>query len=225
MILFGKTDKGQLRKHNEDAFIAQYIWNNTHLLCAAIDGIGGNCEGEIASEIVRDTIIRNLEDFPVWDVSDSLQQAVIYANNEVIRYQRAVYKCREMGCVMSAGIIDIKNRYLYYIHIGDTRIYTLESGKLSLLTQDESNGSMLFNYIGKRPVMPGESFGFVDEIKLKPKSTLLFCTDGLWKLLGKNEIINNLSLSLDTEEICNRLINKVNEKGGIDNITVVVVKL
>ena len=86
MAYYGKTDIGQIRKKNEDAVIAQTIWNDTHLLCAAIDGIGGNYGGDVAAEIVRDTIIRNLEDFTVYTLSESLQEVIIEAKNEVVRY-------------------------------------------------------------------------------------------------------------------------------------------
>ena len=65
MTFYGETNIGRIRKNNEDAFIARTIWNDTHLLCAAIDGIGGNYGGDVAAEVTRDTIISHLEDFPV----------------------------------------------------------------------------------------------------------------------------------------------------------------
>lgn len=225
MTYYGKTDIGLIRKNNEDSFIAQTIWNKTHLLCAAIDGIGGNYGGDVAAEIARDTIIRQLEDFPVWNLSECLKQAVIDANNEVIRYQRAMPRYREMGCVMSVGIIDIKDRLLHFVHIGDTRIYSLQDGRLSLLTLDDAQGQMVTNYIGKRPVMPDSSFCEVQEVQLKTDTTLLFCSDGLWKMLDEKEISTYLSLRLSSEDMCNYLIEKANENGGKDNIIAVVVKL
>lgn len=225
MTYYGKTDIGQIRKKNEDAVIARTIWNDTHLLCAAIDGIGGNYGGDVAAEIVRDTIIRNLEDFPVYNLSESLQQAIIEANNEVVHYQRAMPIYREMGCVMSVGVVDVKDPCLYFVHIGDTRIYTLQDGQLRLLTQDDAQGRLVTNYIGKRIVMPDTTFCKAQEVELKPDTTLLFCSDGLWKMLEEKEISDILSLPLSPKDICNCLIVKANENGGTDNITAVVVKL
>ncbi len=225
MTYYGETNIGQVRKNNEDAFIAQTIWNDTHLLCVAIDGIGGNYGGDVAAEVTRDTIISHLEDFPLLTLSDCLRQAVIDANNEVIRYQRAIPKYHSMGCVMSLGILNVKDRLLHFVHIGDTRIYSLHEGRLTLLTHDDAQGRLVTNYIGKKTVMPDTDFCEVKKIQLNTGSTLLFCSDGLWKMLDEKEIIDILSLQLSCEEICNRLIGKANEKGGIDNITAVVAKL
>lgn len=224
-IYYGISDVGRIRTNNEDTFICQTIWDDTILLCAAIDGIGGNPGGNMAAEITRNTMIRHLEDFPVWNLSECLQQAVIDTNNEVIRYQLAIPKYREMGCVMNVGIIDIKKHRLYFANIGDTRIYTLQDGQLIQLTQDDAQGRMVTNYIGKRSVLPGTLFCKVQEVQLKSDSTLLFCTDGLWKMMDKDEISNVLSLPISSEDICRRLIIKANENGGTDNITTVVVKL
>jgi serine/threonine protein phosphatase PrpC len=225
MAYYGETNTGQVRKKNEDAFIAQTIWNDTHLLCTAIDGIGGNYGGDVAAEVTHDTIIRHLEDFPVWNLSECLEQAVIEANNNVIYYQRAIPKYRGMGCVMSVGIINIKEKRLHFVHIGDTRIYTLQNEQLTLLTQDDAQGRLVTNYIGKRIVMPDTPFCKAQEVELKSGTTLLFCSDGLWKMLEEKEILAILSLSLPSKEICNRLIGKANENGGTDNITAIVVKL
>lgn len=123
MTYYGETNIGMLRKNNEDAFIAQTIWNNTHILCAAINGIGGNYGGDVAAEVTRDTIISHLEVFPIWNISECLKQTVIDANNEVIRYQRAISKYRSMGCIMSWGLLNIKDRLLHFVHMGETRIY------------------------------------------------------------------------------------------------------
>ena len=225
MTYYGETNIGTIRKNNEDAFIAKTIWNDTHLLCAAIDGIGGNYGGDVAAEVTRDTIISHLIDFPVWDLSECLQQAAIEANNNVVYYQRAMPKYRGMGCVMSVGIINIKDKSLHFAHIGDTRIYTLHDGQLNLLTQDNAQGRMVTNYIGKRPILPNSLFCEVREVQLKADTTLLFCSDGLWKMIDEKKITDILSLQLSSEDVCNRLISKANENGGKDNITAVVVKL
>ena len=225
MTLYGKTDTGQVRKNNEGTFIAQTIWNDTHLLCAAIDGIGGNYGGDVAAEVTRDTIKSHLIDFHVWDLSECLQQAAIEANNNVVYYQRAMPKYRGMGCVISVGIINIKDKRLHFAHIGDTRIYTLHDGQLNLLTQDDAHGRMVSNYIGKRPIMSNDVFCEAQEVQLKSDSTILFCSDGLWKMMEEKEILAILSLPLSSKEKCNSLIGKANENGDTDNITAIVVKL
>ena len=73
--------------------------------------------------------------------------------------------------------------------------------------------------------MPDSLFCVVQEVQLKSDTTLLFCSDGLWKMLEEKEILDLLSLPLSPKEICNRLIVKANENGGPDNITAIVVKL
>ena len=225
MTYYGNTDKGKIRKENEDTFIAQTIWNDTHILCAAIDGIGSNYGGDVAAEITRNTIISHLEDFPLWNLPECLRQAVIDANNMVTSYQLEIPKYRSMGCVMSMGLLNIKGRLMHFVHIGDTRIYSLQDGQLNLLTQDDTQGRVVTNYIGKQPALPGYHFCETQEIQLQEDTTLLFCTDGLWKMVDETCIKNILTSQISPEEMCNRLISLANEKGGIDNITAVVVKL
>ena len=225
MDYYGETNIGLVRKKNEDTFIAQPIWNDTHLLCAVIDGIGGNYGGDVAAEVTRDTTISHLEDFPIWNLTESLHQAVIDANNVVIYYQRTIPKYRSMGCVMSLGILNVKDRLLHFAHIGDTRIYSLQDGQLNLLTQDDAQGRLVTNYIGKRVVMPNTPFCEAQEIQLKTDTTLLFCSDGLWKMVDDEVLAEILSLQDSAKEITQRLIKEAIRNGGSDNITAVVVKM
>lgn len=140
MTYYGKTNIGQVRKNNEDTFIAQTIWNGTHLLCAVIDGNYGE---DVAAEVTRDTIISHLEDFPLWNIPECLQQAVVDANNEVVRYQYAIPKYRSMGCVISMAVLNVKDRLLCFVHVGDTRIYSFYDGQLNILTQDDAQGRLV----------------------------------------------------------------------------------
>ena len=95
---------------------------------------------------------------------------------------------------------------------------------LTLMPVIFAKGQLVTDYIGKRPVMPNSIFCEVQEVQLKADTTLLFCSDGLWKMVDEEEISKMLSLQHSSEDICSRLIDKANEKGGADNVTAVVVK-
>lgn len=225
MNYYGMTNIGKLRQNNEDNFIAQTIWDGNHILCAAIDGIGGNDGGKVASEIVHNTIVRHFENFRRDDLSECLQNAIVDANNEVIRFQRAMAKYREMGCVMSIGIIDCARMVLRFKHIGDTRIYSLQGKRLCLLTQDASIGNILTNYIGRHFVPYGEPLADTSIIQLQTGTKLLFCTDGLWKMIDERNLSSILLEQVTPDKTCEHLIIEANKNGGIDNITAVVVNL
>ena len=77
----GKTDLGKLRSNNEDAYIIQSVWDDKHILGAAIDGVGGYAGGERAAEIARESIIAYLENYPNGERFDLLKRAVVNANN------------------------------------------------------------------------------------------------------------------------------------------------
>ena len=225
MKYYGMTNIGKLRQNNEDNFIAQTIWDGNHILCAAIDGIGGNDGGKVASEIVHNTIVRHFENFRRDDLSECLQNAIVDANNEVIRFQKAMAKYREMGCVMSIGIIDCARMVLRFNHIGDTRIYSLQGKRLNLLTQDASVGNIVTNYIGRRFVPYGEPLADTSIIQLQTETKLLFCTDGLWKMIDERNLSSILLEQVTPDKTCEHLITEANKNGGIDNITAVVINL
>lgn len=243
ITFYGKTDLGRNRTNNEDAFIAQNIWDDQVVLAAAIDGVGGYEGGEIAAAIAKKTIVDYLQSYPNGECSDLIKQAVVETNNAIYKAREEDDKPSQMSCVLTAVLIDTEGGYLHMAHIGDTRLYQYSEGQIKKLSHDHS----LIGYreeIGdlteeeamhhpQRNVI-GRDVGsqFLDmntdlvetaSFPLVANATYILCSDGLSDMLTSSMITDILKGDSDVEEKVNALINKANEEGGKDNITVVLV--
>ena len=249
-VYSGKTDQGRVRSNNEDTYICQQIWDESYILCAAIDGLGGYEGGEVAAQLARSTIIAHLEDFgrechvsAFNKVGAALKAALIEANNEIIRQHEARPKVSQMGCVASVGIIDLSQGIISIAHVGDSRIYQFAGGELKKLTHDHSlvgyreetgelseedamnhpRRNVIDKFLGERRLnFDTEGYIEVSVWPIKCDTQYLFCSDGLTDLVKSGEISGILSSSLSVEEKVQKLIAAANDAGGKDNITVVV---
>lgn len=241
--IYGGTDMGRVRRNNEDAFICQHIWDDNHVLCAAIDGLGGYEGGEVAAEIARTTIISYLEDFALPEYGQLLKGAVIEANNEIVRQHEARPKVSQMGCVASVGLFDLSAGFLYIAHVGDSRIYQFSEGVLKKLTHDHSlvgyreeigemteeaamnhpRRNVIDKYLGERQ-LPADTDGYIEMsiFPLHGDARYLFCSDGLTDMVTSARIKEILSEDITVEEQVKSLIAKANDAGGKDNVTVVI---
>lgn len=240
---YGETNVGQIRTNNEDTFIAQKIWDEYHILLVVVDGMGGEEGGEIAADIARESIIKYLTDFRNATDQDLIKRAVADANNEIIRYKKYMSQYRRMGCVITAGIVDMEKATLSIAHVGDSRLYSYANGVLSKLTHDHSlvgtqeeqgilteeqamnhpRRSVIERCLGYDSHMADDS-SFIEsnEFPLLKGEKLLFCSDGLSDMLMSAQIAESLAKGLSVEEECHDLIDKANLLGGKDNVTVVV---
>lgn len=239
----GKTDTGKNRKNNEDAYIAQSIWNDQVVLAAAIDGVGGYDGGEVAAAIARRTIIDYLDSYPNGERADLIKQAVVEANNAINRERIKDTEHPNMSCVMTAAIVDTKNGYLHMAHIGDTRLYQYANGKIEKLSHDHSlvgyreeigdlteeeamhhpERNVIDRDAGSQILDFNTDFVETDSFPLISNSTYIICSDGLSDMLTSSMMIDILKCELSLEERVDALINKANEEGGKDNITVVMI--
>lgn len=240
---FGETNQGKVRTNNEDTYICQKIWDGNHILCAAIDGLGGYEGGEIAAELARTTIIKHLEDFASKKIGELLKSALIDANNEIIRQHKARPKVSLMGCVASVGIIDLSQGIITIAHVGDSRIYQFVNGELKKLTHDHSlvgyreetgelseedamkhpKRNVIDKYLGEQHLdFNSESYIEISVWPIIGDSQYLFCSDGLTDLVDSRTITETLSSDLSIEDKVRRLITEANDAGGKDNITVVI---
>jgi len=241
---FGQTDMGKLRTNNEDDLIFQSIWDENHVLGVAIDGVGGYEGGEVAAEIAKNTMVEYLEEYPNGERLVLLQEAVTAANNRIVEERQKQPKLSQMGCVLTAILVETEKRQINMVHIGDSRFYQFHNGTLTKLSHDHS-------YVGYREDIndlteeeamdhpkrneisrllgdqkhQSDDRDFIEAktFPLLPDSILLLCSDGLTDLVTKAEITTILSQTTSLEEKVQALIDKANEKGGKDNITVVLI--
>lgn len=132
------TDTGRVREGNEDTFILRQMWSERYALAAAIDGMGGYEGGEIAAEIAKGKIQEYLDSHPEGERGQLLKEAVVHANNAIVHARRSDVKLREMGCVLTALLLDRQGRKAWMAHIGDSRLYRFRSGVLTKLSHDMS---------------------------------------------------------------------------------------
>lgn len=230
------TDVGCKRANNEDGF---YINNmgchNTSecfiyekidapLMAFVADGVGGTQAGEVATKICVETALN--EKTPYDD--DELIVLIDKMNKEVVEFRKSC----DCACTLAGIILGEDSSYLY--NVGDSKVYALEQGYLNQLSTDdtvsgllskmsalpEENGNAkepLMQYIGKSPLLP-----HVEQIN--HLNTYLICTDGLTDMVSLDEIEKMFSEQQDLKVLASSLVANAKEKGGLDNITVIIVR-
>ncbi|MDB5011888.1 MAG: hypothetical protein JWQ25_90 [Daejeonella sp.] len=241
---YGLTDTGKIRGNNEDTFIAQEIWNKKLTLASVIDGVGGYSGGEIAAEIARETIIEYLET-PSQDLISIMKEAFVAAHQKIEAEKERQPKYERMACVLTLALVDIENNVFHYAHLGDTRLYLLRDHSLVKVTKDhsfvgylEESGRLTEDAAMQHPKRNeinkalgfGNKFSSADDYIETGESPfltgdlLLLCSDGLTDLVNKGDITAILTSETSLREKAEQLIDAANNKGGKDNITVVLVE-
>lgn len=242
MEVFAKTDKGMVRKINEDFL---YIPEKDDVLNLYIvaDGMGGYEGGEVASEksvnIAKRYIINNYEiTFNTdEDILKLVSGSIEYANVRILEEKKDLEEFENMGSTIAIALV-IKDR-LYISHAGDSRIYRLRKNVFRRLTKDDSyvqkliddgtikeedsekhpDKNMITKAIGMSAVVqPSKSVQ-----KLISGDTLLLCTDGLTNYV-KDEELKEILQNDEIEDPAEFLVDLANKRGGRDNITVIIVK-
>jgi serine/threonine protein phosphatase PrpC len=245
----GVTDLGRVRSNNEDSFRIVEPLN----LFILSDGMGGEAHGEIASSLAVDTIERVCSSSKVdlevtlagtsgenWtEQTRLLQNAVLQANFGIYQSSQEHPEQRGMGATLTAGWIN--GSKLSLAHVGDSRAYLLRTGNLQQLTNDHSlvaeqvrrgiitpqqaeeseMQSVLLRALGAHPEVDVD----IDEFDLFPRDVLLLCSDGLTRMVTEPEIAGTLQAETDPEKAARKLVDLANERGGLDNVTVIVARL
>lgn len=243
---YGASDLGRIRTNNEDDFIAQYIWDKSHVLAVVIDGVGGYEGGEVAAALAHATIVEYLENYPDGERLELLKQAVISANNKINMERELQPEYSHMSCVLTAVLIELEARRINMAHVGDTRLYEYAEGILSKLSHDhslvgyrEEIGDLTEEQAMRHPQRNiisrdvGSSVldtGTKDYIEtavfpLLADSSLMLCSDGLCDMVTSAQMTEVFRAGRSAEDKVHELIALANEAGGKDNVTVVVVDI
>lgn len=227
------THKGKVRDINEDSYLAR-----NHVFAVA-DGLGGHLAGEIASTLALKEFEQKLETEDHGDDQlAKLKKAIETANLSVFRASRDP-KHHGMATTLTGAII--VDHHLYLGHVGDSRAYLLRNQRLSRLTTDHSlveefvkQGQLTSDEAEAHPQrnLLTRALGTDPEVQidllsltLTPGDRLLLSTDGLNTCVGEDDIAAIVSQAKHPQEICQELGSAANEKGGQDNITVVLVEM
>ncbi len=247
---FGYTDVGRKRAHNEDSLS---VCDDLRLYIVA-DGMGGHNAGEVASSTAVDTISKFVrrcakdKDF-TWPfgVNSSLSEeanilltSIRIANRNVCLRAGERYEYSGMGTTL-VGILMEEENIAHIAHVGDSRCYLVRPEKITQITVDHSwvseqiQKNMLTeeaarSHRWKNVITRALGNKLNVEIDLtsreiQPGDYLLLCTDGLTSMLTDQEILQTMQTSeFNLEKCCKALVAAANEKGGLDNITVIILK-
>jgi serine/threonine protein phosphatase PrpC len=212
-------------------------------LFAVCDGMGGAAAGEIASQLAVDILyermVDGLEDLPALtrdDLARRLVRAIESAGLRIFQEAKVDRTRRGMGTtVTAAALVD---GYLFFAQVGDSRGYLLRQGQLVQLTRDQSLVNQLIE-AGQLTEEEAETFehnniilqalGTADTVQvdltyceLQRGDVLMLCSDGLSGMVRFDEIREVMRSTSEPAETCKVLIERANQAGGHDNITVVV---
>ncbi len=236
MYIKCKTDRGKIREVNEDYVLT--LKSNKYCLLIAADGMGGHKGGEVASRIASITV-RNFvfENFNIYsDKEELLRDAIICSNQETYKKSLSDEKLRGMGTTLTCCLM-LENWY-YIGHVGDSRAYIINNNGIHKVTQDHSfvqqlidNGSITESEAENHPnrnvitrSIGTEEYVVIDTKigSLSNNDIIVLCTDGLTGYVSSNEIFDIISLK--HEEATEDLVKLANERGGSDNISVIIAR-
>jgi protein phosphatase len=224
------TDVGRVRELNEDAcFAGEHVF-------AVADGLGGHRAGEVASDLALGSV-RALDESEPRAAAKGLADAVRKGNRAVNERAEGDDSLRGMATTMTAMVISGNTAFI--AHVGDSRCYLIRGGVITQLSRDHtlvarmvSEGRLTPEQAEAHPqrsvltrALGADKDVDVDEsrVTLIDGDRVLLCSDGLTGMLSDEEIRDYASSGADLDEICRRLVDAANERGGQDNITVVLI--
>jgi len=227
------SDMGLVRKNNEDNYLAL----PEDGFFAVMDGMGGGDAGEIASQLIRDALAKNMRrtaDESPGERKYSVQQALHKAHAAILTYAES----HQYGSMGSTAVAIIFNPWnpdqALACHVGDSRLYCLRHGELFLITQDHTVGNEMLQKKqkidkisekllhvltrvvgGSQPLRPQWT-----DISICPGDVYLLCSDGVWGMVDDATIESILASSNDPEVITEQLKEHVLAAGAEDNFTI-----
>lgn len=184
---------------------------------------------------------RKLPETPVTkNVEEQLKAAIRQANKAILSYGEEQSSARGLGCTVTTALVQDDQAFI--ANIGDSRVYLYREGTLKPLTKDHS---LVYRLVEAKQIEPDDIYSHpqrnliyrslgaghktveVDVFHeiLRPDDTLLLCSDGLWEMVHRDDLLKQLSVKSSPQKICDTLIDLANANGGEDNITAVVVQV
>ena len=235
----GMTDRGRRRARNEDALLLR-----PHArIYGVADGMGGHAAGNVASRIAIDVLADAFERAPSPRIrASTLARRMLGvfddANRAILEHAAAHRECAGMGTTLTALAPLVGTAQCVIAHVGDSRAYRLRGSELVQLTRDHTwvqqqvdsgmltsvearhhpLSSVLSRVLGTAAVGPADTL----VVDAAPGDVFLLSSDGLTTMLTDDEVGMLLDRPLPLEQRAGDLIDAANLRGGLDNITVVL---
>lgn len=236
-----KSETGRVRSHNEDSVFI-HAPSEELVIVAVADGMGGHRAGDVASQLAVQVVKEQLRDItveqPVSKLRDMLQKSIEQANRRVLEKSREDEGMAGMGTTLVIAIL--KEDQLLIGNIGDSRAYLINEQGCKQMTRDHSlvnelidigeitevealahpQKNILVRAVGTDPeVLPD-----IIEHKWEANDYLLVCTDGLTNMVSDEHICEVIRTDNTIEWKADELIRQALEAGGVDNISLALVK-
>jgi len=235
-----RTDVGMIRSGNEDNYAVDA--NGARGIFIVADGMGGHAAGEVASEMAVQIVLRELKD--VSNITDGnvnkvLGEALRLANRAI--HDRTITEVDKQGMGTTASVLLMNARYFLIGQVGDSRVYRLRDGALSQITKDHSYvqeqvdagfltpeqaryhpySNVITRCVGASPDV--EPDAYTGDVRVG--DLFLVASDGLTGMVDDRRLAQLLVNRHTPERKVHNLIAEANGRGGLDNITAIVIEV
>ena len=243
MEFYGISDKGRVRKINQDICLTLFDNTKNTALLVVCDGMGGAKAGNIASEIAAQTFLdymrpRIAEENNIVDIMQHMNEAVRIANTQVYERSMTDSDCAGMGTTLVAAAVTLSGSVV--VNVGDSRAYLVTAGHIRQVTKDHSlvedmidrgdltraeatnhpNKNLITRVVGTALDIEPDFFF----LSLQAGEHLLLCSDGLSNMLTEQVLLHEITNGGSVQETCEKLVRLANQKGAPDNVTAVLIQ-
>ena len=248
VTLAGLTDIGKKRSGNQDSLVLvetkKSLLSGSALIAVA-DGMGGHAGGEVASALALDSFLaelkvikKNTKKKEKVNIPKVLGKAVFQSNVAVRQKAEQNHELMGMGTTLTAALIT--DGEVIFANVGDSRGYIISNGDIRQITKDHSwvgeqvsAGLISEEEAEKHPQrnIITRAIGISENVDvdiftetLNPGDMVVLCSDGLYPLVSNKEISDQMQ-NKNLDQICKKLVDLANERGGPDNITVAIARI
>ncbi|MBI3791841.1 MAG: Stp1/IreP family PP2C-type Ser/Thr phosphatase [Gemmatimonadetes bacterium] len=235
-----RTDVGMIRAGNEDAFFADA--NDQRGVFIVADGMGGHAAGEVASEMAVQIVTRELSSLTSLSGDEPTQRvmAALQLANRAI-YERTLAEVDKQGMGTTASVLLLGGSRYLIGQVGDSRVYMLRNGVLHQVTKDHSYvqeqvdagyltpeqaryhpySNVITRCVGAGDSVEPDTYGG----QVLTGDLFLVASDGLTGMVDDRRIAQLLLARTTPARMVENLIREANGRGGLDNITAIVVQV
>lgn len=240
MESFAITDTGVKRQTNQDyIFCAENSVGSFPNLFIVADGMGGHKAGDYASRTCVDCVVDSVKQSTLKTPISIMEEAINRANEQILNDSRMYQEYEGMGTTfVSAVVIEM---VMYVANIGDSRLYIINDKEIKQITEDHSlvetmirngeigrkearlhpNKNIITRALGTGPKVTADYF----EVNLTKGDVLLMCSDGLSNMMEDDDIMYIVRRYAQLDSAGNKLVEKANECGGKDNISILLIRI
>jgi PPM family protein phosphatase len=235
-----RTDVGMIRSGNEDNFAVDM--SETRGVFMVADGMGGHAAGEVASEMAVQIVLRELngvQDLNAADAPMRVAEALRHANRSI--HDRTLTEVDKQGMGTTASVLLVSGTRYLIGQVGDSRVYLLRDGAFAQLTKDHSYvqeqvdlgnltpeqaryhpySNVITRCVGASPEVEPDTYGG----EVAPGDLFLVASDGLTGMVDDRRLQQLLMARTPPDRKAQALIAEANGRGGLDNITAIVVQV